>query len=134
MDNDTDRMLNGPQIKFEVHDSAGIRDFYAENGYVVLRGPIEHAAIDAFLVEYERVKRSRTFIYHSQSIHRAIRPELNEHGYIRESMLNPSRLALFPRFSDAIKRCIYHPAVSGALTALDGHERHVSWQDMFFDL
>jgi phytanoyl-CoA hydroxylase len=134
MDNDTDWTQNGTQVKFEVHDRAGIRQYYDENGYVVLRALIDHAVIDAFLLEYERIKRSRTFIYHSQSIHRPIRPELNEHGFIRESMLNPSRIALFAGFADAIKRCIYHPALSDALTALDGHERHVSWQDMFFDL
>jgi phytanoyl-CoA hydroxylase len=63
-----------------------------------------------------------------------MRPEFNEHGFIRESMLNPSRLGLFPGFSGAIKRCLYHEALSSALCTLDGHDRHVSWQDMFFDL
>ena len=100
----------------------------------MLRALIEHSIIDAFMVQYERIKRSRAFIYYSQSIHRAIRPELNEYGFIRESMLNPTRIGLFPRFSDSIKQCIYHEAVTDALTALDGHEQHVSWQDMFFDL
>jgi phytanoyl-CoA hydroxylase len=121
-------------VKFEVDDVAGLREHYERHGYVVLRALIEHSLIDRFLIEYERVKRSNTFIYNSQSIHRAIRPELNEHGFIRESIADPSRLGLFPLFSNAIKECIYHGAVSDALTALDGHERHVSWQDMFFDL
>lgn len=121
-------------VKFAVGEVAKIREHYQEHGYVVLRGLIDHSSIDEFMIEYERIKRSRTFIYFSQSIHRAIRPELNEHGFIRESMQNASRIGLFPRFSDSIKRCIYHRAIAGALTALDGHERHVSWQDMFFDL
>jgi phytanoyl-CoA hydroxylase len=121
-------------VKFAVGEVDKIREHYQEHGYVVLRQLIDHSFIDEFLIEYERIKRSRTFIYFSQSIHRAIRPQLNEYGFIRESMLNASRIGLFPRFSASIKRCIYHRAIAAALTALDGHERHVSWQDMFFDL
>jgi phytanoyl-CoA hydroxylase len=126
--------LNRQLVKFDVDDIAGMREYYEKNGYVVLRSLIERSLIDRFLIEYERIKRSHTFIYFSQSIHRAIRPEVNEFGFIRESMQDATRLGLFPLFSDAIKQCIYHGAVSSALTALDGHERHVSWQDMFFDL
>lgn len=134
MDSNADPTLNERLVKFAARDIAGIRGHYEEHGYVVLRALIEHSIIDAFMVQYERIKRSRAFIYYSQSIHRAIRPELNEYGFIRESMLNATRLGLFPRFSDSIKQCIYHEAVTDALTALDGHEQHVSWQDMFFDL
>jgi phytanoyl-CoA hydroxylase len=123
-----------PLVKFAITDVAGIRQHYREHGYAVLRAVIDHSTIDEFLLEYERIKRSHTFIYYSQSIHRAIRPKLNEHGFIRESMQQASRLGLFPRFCGSIKRCIYHRAVSEALTAVDGHERHVSWLDMFFDL
>ncbi len=128
----TDSTLSS--VKLDVSDVGGIREYYQNNGYVVLRGVIEHSIIDAFMAEYERIKRSHMFIYHSQSTHRVIRPELNEHGFVRESMLDPSRLNLFSGFSRAIQQCIYHAAVSDALTALDGQERHVSWQDMFFDL
>jgi phytanoyl-CoA hydroxylase len=129
-----DPALNQPLVKFGVDHITGMREFYEKNGYVVLRGLIEHSIIDSFMIQYERIKRSHTFVYYSQSIHRAIRPELNEYGFISESMQDATRLGLFPQFSQAIKQCIYHSAVSDALTALDGHERHVSWQDMFFDL
>lgn len=120
--------------KFAVGDVTGIRKHYEARGFVVLRKLIDHSIIDDFLAQYERIKRSRSFIFHSQTMHSAIRPALNEHGFIREPMLNPTRLGLFPRFSNAIKRCIYHETVSAALHALDGHERHVSWQDTFLDL
>jgi phytanoyl-CoA hydroxylase len=126
--------LYPPLEKFELGDAAGIREHYRSQGFVVLRKLLENSVIYDFLTQYERIKRSRAFIFYSQSIHRAIRPELNEHGFIRESMLNPSRLGLFAGFSGAIKRCLYHEAVSEALCTLDGHDQHVSWQDMFFDL
>ncbi len=134
MDGNITRDTDGSPVKFSVRDATGIREHYTQNGYVVIRGLLERPLIEAFMVEYERIKRSHVFVYHAQSTHRAIRPELNEHGFIRESMLNASRLAAFGSFSDAIKQCIYGRAVSDALYALDGHERHVSWQDMFFDL
>ena len=121
-------------VKFNATDVAGVRQHYDQHGFVVLRQLIDHSLIDKFLVEYQRIKVARTFVYESQSIHRAIRPEMNEHGFIRESILNPSRIGLFRRFAAAVKHCIYDEAVAEALTALDGHERHVSWQDMFFDL
>jgi phytanoyl-CoA hydroxylase len=123
-----------PPVTFARSEAAAIREYYAENGFVVIRGLIERPLIDAFLIEYERIKRARLFVYHAQSTHRVIRPELNEHGFIRESIMNASRLAAFGRFSGAIQKCIYNRAVSDALQALDGHERHVAWQDMFFDL
>jgi phytanoyl-CoA hydroxylase len=129
-----DPVLKQSLVKFTVSDIAGIREQYEKHGYVLLHGLIEHSLIDAFMVQYERIKHSRAFIYYSQSIHRAIRPQLNEYGFIRESILDPTRMGLFPRFSDTIRQCIYHEAVTDALTALDGHEQHVSWQDMFFDL
>jgi phytanoyl-CoA hydroxylase len=126
--------FDAPLLKFTLRDGAAMRAHYQEHGYVVIRGLIGHSTIDAFMLEYERIKRSRAFIYFSQSIHRAIRPQLNEHGFIRESMQQASRLGLFPRFSNSIKQCIYHRAVSEALATLDGHDQHVSWLDMFFDL
>ncbi len=120
--------------KFALVDGSRIRDYYREQGYVVVRSLMTHSKIDAFLEQYERVKSRRTFVYYSQSIHRAVRPALNEHGFITQSMQDATRLGLAPRFSRAIKACIYDRAISEALTVIDGHAKHVSWQDMFFDL
>jgi phytanoyl-CoA hydroxylase len=121
-------------VKFPLSDVEGLRNYYQENGYVVIQNLIPDSLIDAFMDQYERIKKSKPFIYFSQSIHRAIRPSLNEYGFIKESMQNASRLGFYPGFSNAIKNCIYSARISEALTALDGHQRHVSWQDMFFDL
>lgn len=121
-------------VKFPLSNVTGICDHYRENGYVVIENLLPHERINDFMTQYGLVKRSRAFIYFSQSIHRSIRPKTNEYGFVIESMQDPSRLGLFPNFANAIKRCIHDEAVSDALTALDGHEKHIAWQDMFFDL
>lgn len=123
-----------PLVKFDVGDARALRDYYEQNGYVVLRGALDPSLIDAFLAEYQRAKSSRSFVYFAQSVHRAMRPELNEHGFIRESMLHPSRLGMHPAWVRGVKSCIYAKSVSDALTALDGEAQHIAWQDMFFDL
>lgn len=121
-------------IKFPLSDVTGLRDYYRENGYVVIENLVPAKRIADFMTQYEHIKRSKTFIYFSQSIHRSIRPKINEYGFVQESMQDPSRLGLFPAFATAIKRCIHDEVISDALTALDGHDKHVAWQDMFFDL
>ena len=97
-------ILRQQLVKFEVDDIAGLREHYEQHGYVVLRALIEHSLIDRFLIEYERIKRSRTFIYNSQSIHRAIRPQLNEYGFIRESIADPSTSRTVPASSPTRSR------------------------------
>ncbi|HVL56145.1 MAG TPA: phytanoyl-CoA dioxygenase family protein [Burkholderiaceae bacterium] len=120
--------------KFAASDVDAIRHHYLEHGYVVVSRLLDPEQIDAFLDTYRQVKSHPLFAFYSQSIHRVIRPQLNSHGFITESMENPSRLGLFPQFSRAVKRCIYDARVSDMLTAIDGVREHVSWQDMFFDL
>jgi phytanoyl-CoA hydroxylase len=48
-------------------------------------------------------------------------------------MENASRLSFFPDFSRRFQDCIYAQCVSTALTIIDGHSEHISWQNMFFD-
>ena len=119
---------------FSLENHAGVRAYFDEQGYVVMRGLLSHSAIDTFLEAYRRIKSSRTFLYYAQTIHKVVRPTLNEHGHIVESMQDATRLGLAPRFSGALKKCIYHHSISDGLAVIDGHAKHVSWQDMFFDL
>jgi phytanoyl-CoA hydroxylase len=122
-----------PQVTFALEQSQEISDYFAQYGYVVLRDLISHAQIDVFLTSYNKIKISPWFVYYSQSIHRCIRPDLTDAGYIKESMQNATRLAFFTDFVKSFKACIYSENVAVALTAVDGYEKHVSWQNMFFD-
>jgi phytanoyl-CoA hydroxylase len=121
------------QIKFQLSETAKIANYYAENGYVVIKNAISSQKIDSFLQAYQKVKHNPLFVYYSQSIHLSVRPELTKHGHIKESMQNASRLAFFSDFSKRFQDCIYDENVSTALTAIDAYAEHVSWQNMFFD-
>ena len=121
------------QIKFKPDRVDEIKNYYTEQGYVIIEGAIPLLKIDAFLEAYEKIKYNPFFIYYSQSIQRCTRVELTPQGYIKESMENASRLAFFSEFSRRFQDCIYDESVSRALTAVDGYSEHISWQNMFFD-
>jgi phytanoyl-CoA hydroxylase len=110
-----------------------LKEYYNEMGYVVIANCIHEDAIRDFLVAYEKVKKSRHFVYYSQSIHNWIRPQLSNQGYICDSFENATRLANAPAFASAIKRILFDPKISQALNEVTGFSKFVSWQDMFFD-
>lgn len=122
-----------PQTKFHLDQVIEIRDYYDKYGYVVIENALSVRKIDSFLNAYQNIKHNPFFVYYSQSVQRCVRPELAPQGYIKESMENASRLAFFRDFSARFQDCIYDRCVSTALTAIDGHLEHVSWQNMFFD-
>jgi len=120
--------------KFQLGSNiAELKEYYHEMGYVVLANCINDHAISEFLVEYEKIKKSRHFVYYSQSIHKWIRPQLSSQGYICDSFENATRLANAPAFVSAIKRILFDQKISQALSDVTGFTHFVSWQDMFFD-
>lgn len=119
--------------KFTRDQSTEIRQYYETNGYVVLRRLLPDEPIEDFLSAYESVKRNKHFVYYSQSTHKSIKLSLTSEGFIQESMLSPSRLKLNSKFSSAVERCLFHQNISEALSVLSGSQKHVMWQNMFFD-
>lgn len=119
--------------KFRIEQSTEISEYFKTYGYVVISKAISDEKIGAFIEAYESVKKKPFFVYYSQSIHIATRPELNAHSFIKESMQNASRLALFKSFSTRIQSCIYDRNVSDALSCISDSNTHISWQNMFFD-
>lgn len=119
--------------KFLINQEHEIRKYYESNGYVILESLLPKSVIDAFLKNYEIIKKNKLFVYYSQSIHQSIRPSLTSEGFIRESMGNPTRLKFFPNFSSTMQDCLLHNRVSKSLSTLSGSEEHVMWQNMFFD-
>lgn len=114
-------------------DPAVVRESFADRGYVVFRRALPLEPIRRFLHQYERARRSRWFVYYSQSYQTAMRPDIDTFGHVVEAMQNASRLALFPKFTRELRACIYHRGISRALSMVTGADRHVSWQNMFFD-
>ena len=123
----------GQLTKFSLEESKAIRDYYDEWGYAVIRNVVPTDNIERFMDAYRSIRSSPAFVYYSQSRQIALRPKTNKHGFIQESMQNASRLAFFPQFAKTFQSCIYHDGVADSLSIVTGEEKHVSWQNMFFD-
>lgn len=119
--------------KFSINQESSIRDYYDSQGYVVVENLLNHSKIQNFVKYYERVKRSKFFIFFSQDTHLPIQPKLTPEGFIKNSMLNPADLKLWRNFSQSIEECLVDERVISILSMLSGSSSHVMMQNMFFD-
>jgi phytanoyl-CoA hydroxylase len=119
--------------KFSLNEKNAIQDYYSAEGYVVIENAINSQKIDNFIDSYKAICKNPFFVYYSQSTHVGTRPIFNEFGFIKESMQNASRLAFFRDFCSRMQTCIYDKNVSNALSFISGENKHISWQNMFFD-
>ena len=107
---------------------------FAAQGYQVFKNAVPSPLIDECLYYLNKVKKRKTYLYYSQSIHRWIRPKLSENGFLVNSILNPSLQVQAPRFARSVKNILYCDGVYDALCSVSGDTLDfVSWQDMAFD-
>ena len=76
------------------------RAYYADNGYIVLRGLIPQAMCAAARAAYETEVRPYTGYLYRQATANPEKHEFTEHGFVKNSMLNIQDFdrRLFPRF------------------------------------
>ena len=125
--------MNTSIAKFTADDAANIKEYYQSQGYVVIKNLLSHEKIDNLIKQYEKIKRSKSFIYYSQSVHKPLRPKISPEGFIEESIERPSHLKFFPNFSQAVLDCLIDKKISDVLSILSGSSSHSLWQNMFFD-
>lgn len=107
---------------------------FSDKGYQVFKNAVPSALIDECLFYLSKIKKRKTYLYYSQSIHRWIFPKLTESGFLLDSILNPSLQAQAPRFAKSVKDILYSEGVYKALHAVSGDAiDFVCWQDMAFD-
>ena len=119
--------------KFFSSQTLEIKQYYEHNGYVVIKKLLPNEPVETFLEAYEGIKQNKSFVFYSQSTHKSVKLSFTPEGFIKESMLDPLRLKLYPKFSTAIEQCLMHQNVSAVLSVLSGAQKHVMWQNMFFD-
>ncbi|MDJ0798479.1 MAG: phytanoyl-CoA dioxygenase family protein [Calothrix sp. MO_167.B12] len=110
-----------------------IRDYYQENGYVVVKDAISPNQITDFMNSYEALKGSNNYYFRSQDTNRTEKLIVNEQGFIEHSILNPIDLVSQRDFCQSALRIICSNSVSQVLTRLTGRQKHTIWQTMFFD-
>jgi phytanoyl-CoA hydroxylase len=115
-------------------DPAAVRRYYEAEGYVVVRGLLEHAACDQMRAVFDdEVKPFDGYIYRQASAN----PERHVrtgHGYMLNSILNVHAVdpRLFPRFRRAGSNLITSTALQGVVSALLGEPGKIV-QSMYFE-
>jgi len=109
-------------------------DHYESEGYVIVPDLMPHAKIDRFVERLEQFKRGRRPFY-SESIHKWILPELDEHGFMVQSMENFTRLWFANGINDAGNDIVLGKEIDDVMRALKPHRKDgfVHWLNHFFD-
>ena len=108
-------------------------DHYQEEGYVIVPDLIPHAKIDRLVDRLEHFKRMRR-PYWSESIHQWILPELDEHGFMTQSMENFTRLWLSGGLAEAGHDVLLGSEIDAVMKAIQpGYPGFVHWLNHCFD-
>lgn len=124
-----------PSPKFRVNELRAAREYYADNGYCVIRGAIDPQACEELKSLWaSEIKPSRSFIYR-QATAKAERHHKNANGWVMNPILNiqsmdPREFAEFRRFGT--EEILTAPRMIEALrTLLD--EDPIVVQSMYFE-
>lgn len=106
---------------------------YDQEGYVIVPDLIPHAKIDKLVDSLERFKRARR-PYWSESIHKWILPELDDRGFMVESMENLTRLWFSCGLNTAANDILLGTEINGILKQIKPErEKFVHWLNHLFD-
>jgi phytanoyl-CoA hydroxylase len=109
-------------------------DYYAENGYVVVRDLIPMAKIAALRAVYQRDIVPSRYPFFRQSTNAYEPNRLSATGYVRQSFLDIHDYACYPDFSALARDIFCAPELSAALCRITGFPAFALMQTMLFDL
>lgn len=119
--------------KFHIHQTQEIKEYYEQNGYVIVSKLLDDTLIDHFLKQYNHFKKRRFYIFRSQDTNQRELLRTNGQGFMEHSIINPKDLLLAKSFTSTVEKCLTSSPVSEALKLLSGKDKHTIWQNMFFD-
>jgi phytanoyl-CoA hydroxylase len=115
--------------------SAEIRDYYHQNGYVVLRNLLSTELCDRARQAFNQdIKPYSGYLYRQPSSGAAEKHILDKHGYMLNSILNIQNLnkRKFPHFKDTGLAVITHPSMYQAVQTILGEPGTIV-QSMYFE-
>ncbi|MGK7930119.1 MAG: phytanoyl-CoA dioxygenase family protein [Microcystaceae cyanobacterium] len=120
--------------KFSLTDTEAIKQYYEENGYVIVSQLLDDKLIDNFLKQYKLFKLIPFRLIRSQDTNRGELLRKDKQGFIVHSIHNPMHDVPFAwNFSRSVQDCVTITDVSHILQLLSGRKIHTIWQTMFFD-
>jgi phytanoyl-CoA hydroxylase len=110
-----------------------IKEFYEENGYVIVKNIINPSHIADFLKELDNFKLSKKYYYFAHDNHRFEQLKLDQEGLLEHSILNPLEMPFQKKICQAASKIIWSNSVSSLLTSLTDKERHIMCQSIFIE-
>ncbi|MBU7583972.1 MAG: phytanoyl-CoA dioxygenase family protein [Nostoc sp. TH1S01] len=124
-------MMN--KINFLPTQSQLIKEFYEENGYVIVKNVIEQTHITAFLQELDKFKLIKKYYYFAHDNHKFEKLTIDQAGLLEHSILNPLDMPFQKRFGYAASKIIWSSSVSRLLASLTDRQKHIMWQSIFIE-
>ncbi|MDJ0510393.1 MAG: phytanoyl-CoA dioxygenase family protein [Crocosphaera sp.] len=120
--------------KFTLKQTKEIKEYYDNNGYVIVSQLLQEKQLENFFDEYQLFKARPFQVFRSQDTNQAELLWTNRHGFLEHSILNPLDDLPFARsFAQAVESCFICSNVAEILGLLSGKDIHSIWQTMFFD-
>jgi len=119
---------------FPVGDAAAIRQYYDENGYVVIRGLVPGDLCDRALADFDREVKPYPGHIYRQTTANPERHALTDHGLMLNPILNIQSLdpRSFPRFKESGLAILTHSGTRQAARTILGEPGKIV-QSMYFD-
>ena len=130
-----ENLSEDPSPRFGCEQTAALKQYYSDNGYVIVTGLVDPASCEHLRVLWaSEVKPSDAFIYR-QATAKAERHKFNAQGWVINPILNlqsvdPKRYPQFRSF--ATDRILTAPGLVGAFRALLGEQPKIV-QSMYFE-
>jgi phytanoyl-CoA hydroxylase len=111
-----------------------IKQFYDEEGYVIVRSLVNNDVIEKVLTDFEKAKKTKAE-YYSQSTHEWIPlNNVTKHGFLRESIQTPTKQWSLGQLRKSVREVVAEKKISDSLKILSGGYKYfVNWQNMLFD-
>jgi phytanoyl-CoA hydroxylase len=109
------------------------RQYYDDNGYVVIPGLLSHHLIDTVLSLYRRDILNSSSKFYRQNTNVYDRNRHTSYGHVIQSFLDVHNYKSFPEFRQATLDLYFSQELQQALSDVTGHERHNLMQSMLFD-
>ncbi|MDF5729530.1 MAG: phytanoyl-CoA dioxygenase family protein [Rhizonema sp. PD38] len=119
--------------KFSIEQTQEIKQYYNQNGYVIVSKLLDEDIIDAFLMQYNHFKSRHFYVFRSQDTNQRELLQTDDQGFIKRSIINPKNLLFAQGFTSTVEKCFTSKAVAETLNVLSGKDKHTIWQTMFFD-
>jgi phytanoyl-CoA hydroxylase len=107
--------------------------YYADNGYVVMRGVVPLGAIQSLLDLYAQDIVPSRYPFFRQNENAYETNQLSGHGYVQQSFLDIHDYHRFPNFSRAAREIYCMPEMMAALHRVTGFDSFALMQTMLFD-